>query len=245
MLPDSEHYKLRDVKEDALSNKLDVLCFPTLFPSGKFGKSHSRTVAITASEYAKSRLLNKDSRFRKNDQYVFFLHWQREMREISAGIYNMLQSTQQAMPVGEFVDRVSSCDQEVEGNLCTIFQSMRGSKQYWFLRCSEVMCMVREYGSPTLFLTLSCAEYDSVHIATYLRKVNTVRDSFPIGDCARRIHSLCQESFLKFHNFFDMVILKGTGNSPLLQEGVSSPWSTALPHTAVDRWCTCGRYRRR
>ena len=89
MLPDSEHYKLRDVKEDALSNKLkylDVLCFPTLFPSGKFGESHSRTVAITASEYAKSRLLNKDSRFRKNDQYVFFLLWQREMREIAAGI---------------------------------------------------------------------------------------------------------------------------------------------------------------
>ena len=66
----------------------------------------------------------------------------------------MLKSTrQQAMPVGEFVDRVSSCDQEVEGNLCTIFLSMRGSKQYWFLRRSEVMCMVREYGSPTLFLT--------------------------------------------------------------------------------------------
>ena len=125
MLPDSENYKLRDVKEDTLSNKLkylDVLCFPTLFPNGTFGKSHSRTVSITASEYAKSLLLNKDSRFRKNDQYVFFLLWQREMREISAGIYNMLKSTrQQAMPVGEFVDRVSSCDQEVEGNLCTIF----------------------------------------------------------------------------------------------------------------------------
>ena len=151
MLPDSVYYKLRDVKEDALSNKLkylDVVCFPTLFPSGKFGESHSCTVAITASEYAKSHLLNKDSRFRKNDQYVFFLLWQREMREISAGIYNMLKSTgQQAMPMGEFVDRVSSCDQEVEGNLCTIFQSMRGSKQYWFLRRSEVMCMVREYGS--------------------------------------------------------------------------------------------------
>ena len=39
MLPDSEHYKLRDVKEAAMSHKLkylDVLCFPTLFPSGRF-----------------------------------------------------------------------------------------------------------------------------------------------------------------------------------------------------------------
>ena len=84
MLPDSELYKLIDVKEDALSNKLnylDVLCFPTLFPSGKFGESHSRPVAIMASEYAKSRLLNKDSRFHKNDQYVFFLFKKREYRD--------------------------------------------------------------------------------------------------------------------------------------------------------------------
>ena len=44
-LPDSEHYKLVDVKEDALSNKLkylDVLCFPTLYPTGKFGEWHPR-----------------------------------------------------------------------------------------------------------------------------------------------------------------------------------------------------------
>ena len=40
-MPDTEHYKLINVKENALSNKfkhLDVLCFPTLFPSGRFGE---------------------------------------------------------------------------------------------------------------------------------------------------------------------------------------------------------------
>ena len=47
------------------------------------------------------------------------------------------------------------------------------------LRRSEVLCTVREYGPPTLFLT--CAEYDSLEIATDLRKVNNVSDSYPIG----------------------------------------------------------------
>ena len=107
------------------------------------------------------------------------------------------------MPVGEFVITVWSCDQEVGGNLCTIFQSMRGSKQYWFLRCSEVLCMVREYGSPTLFLTLSCAEYDSVRIATYLRK-------FSNWETVHRGSTVCVEKFSqKCHDFFDTVILKG------------------------------------
>ena len=86
--PDADQYKLMDVQEDAISNKfkhLDVLCFPTLFPTWRFGESHLRDHAITVSEFVKSHLLNKDSRFRKDDQYVFYLLWQKDMREISAG----------------------------------------------------------------------------------------------------------------------------------------------------------------
>ena len=63
-LTDSEHFKLIYVKENALSNKLkhlDELCFPTPFPSGKIGESHQRSVPISASEFARSCLLNKDS----------------------------------------------------------------------------------------------------------------------------------------------------------------------------------------
>ena len=64
--------------------------------------------------------------------------------------------------------------------------------------------MVREYGSPSLFLTLSCAEYNSLEISTYLRKVNDVSESYPTA-------RLCVEdpisvSRKKFHN---VVILKG------------------------------------
>ena len=83
---DSEQFKLINVNENAMSNKLkhlDVLCFPTLFPSGKFGESHDRSVPISLSEFGKSHLLNKDSRFRKDPQYVFFLLWQKELREFA------------------------------------------------------------------------------------------------------------------------------------------------------------------
>ena len=108
------------------------------------------------------------------------------------------------------VDRVTTSDEEVEDNLSTIFQQMRGSKQYWFLRCSEVMFMVREYGSPTLFLTLSCGEYDSLDIATYLRTVNDVPDSYPIGKlCTEDPVSVSRKFSQKFHDFFQTVIIKG------------------------------------
>ena len=58
--------------------------------------------------------------------------------------------------------------------------------------------MIHEHGSPSLFLTFSCAEYDSPDIASYLHKVNDVPDGYPIG-------KLCE----MFHNFFEVAIIKG------------------------------------
>ena len=108
----------------------DVLYFPTLFPTGKFGESHACPVPITISEYSKSLLLNRDSRFSKESHYVFFLLWQ-EMRELAAGVYSLMKGTRRhALPVGEFMDRFSSSDEDVEANLSTVFTNMRGSKQY-------------------------------------------------------------------------------------------------------------------
>ena len=146
-----------NVKEKPLDNRqayLDVMCFPNLFPSGHFGELHTREVHITvsSSEYAKSRLLNKDSRFRKDAQYVFFLLSQQQMRQIASGIYNLLKCTgNTSLPVHEFLSSVSKSDKAVEANLSTIFQTVRGTKQFWFLKSSELKCMVRKWGTPTLF----------------------------------------------------------------------------------------------
>jgi len=84
---DIEHYKLLTVHELPMDNRLhflDVLCFPTLFPNGQFGEFHPRVEKLTFSEYVKSQLLNKNSRFRKNAEFVYYL-WQKELRELAAG----------------------------------------------------------------------------------------------------------------------------------------------------------------
>ena len=50
------------------------------------------------------------------------------MRELASGVYNMLKGTRQhAIPVGEFIDRLSKNEEEIEANLSTVFQNMRGS----------------------------------------------------------------------------------------------------------------------
>ena len=182
---DIEQYKLLHVAEEPVSNKqqhLDVMCFPVLFPNGKFGEFHPRKEKLSNSEYIKSRLYNKDSRFRKDPQYVFYLLWQKEMREISSGVYNLLKSSRKpSVSVGMLLEQVNSSDEYLEAHLCTMLQSVRGTKQYWFLRSSELKCMIREFGPPTLFLTFSCAEYESPDITEFVRKVNDAPPKYSVA----------------------------------------------------------------
>ena len=87
---DIQHYKLLTVHEFPMDNCLhflDALCFPTLFPNGHFDEFPPRVEKLPFSEYVKLRLLNKDSRFRKNAEIFFYYLWQKELRELSAGIY--------------------------------------------------------------------------------------------------------------------------------------------------------------
>ena len=98
-------------------------------------------------------------------------------------VFNMLRSGkhQHGLTVQHFLNGVSSSCENVEANLSTVFNSVRGTKQYWYMRNSELKCMISEWGTPTLFLTFSCAEYESPEIINYLKKVNNVPDNYPSG----------------------------------------------------------------
>ena len=171
----------------------------------------SREHKLSHSEYIKSRVLNKDSRFRKDAQYVFYLLWQKEIKQLSAGVYNLLKTTkQQSMSVCMLLDQVNTSDEHLEAHLCTMLQLVRGTKQYWFLRHSELKCMIREWASPTLFLTFSCAEYESPDITEFLMKVNNVPPSYNIGKlCVEDPISVSRKFSLKFHAFFRKVLING------------------------------------
>ena len=120
----------------------------------------------------------------------------------------MLKCTKQRpRSVCTLLDKVNGSDEQLEGNLSTVLQSVRGSKQYWFFRQGEVRCMIREFGSPTLFLTLRCAEYESPEIISYLRKVNTVPSSYDMEKlCTEDPISVSRKFLIKFQAFFAQVL---------------------------------------
>ena len=183
--------------------------------------------------------MNSDTRFQKSPELVFYYLWQKEMQELSAGIYNALNSrNKRHLSVQQFVDGINSSDTGIEANLSTVLQSLRGTKQFWFLKKSDVMAMIREYGSPTLFLTLSCAKYESPDIERYLRKVNNVTDFYPIGRlCTEDLISVSRKFSQKFREFLQLCCYKGKylGKSPtIFGKGVPIKRCSPLSYFTLD-----------
>ena len=85
------------------------------------------------------------------------------------------------MSAAQFMAQVDNSREHLESNLCNMLQLLHGTNQYWYLRRSELKCMIAEYGSPTFFLTFSCAEYYPADIKEYLLKVNNVPPSYNIA----------------------------------------------------------------
>ena len=98
--------------------------------------------------------------------------------------------------------------------------------------------MLREYGSPILFLTLSCAEYDSLEISRYFRKLNKVPDSYPIGKlCTEDPISVSTKFSHKFHDFFQTVILKGEVLGPVAHYFYKKEYQArGAPHYHILLW---------
>ena len=58
------------------------------------------------------------------------------MRKFSAGVYNVMNKSNRIhqMTASSLLSNVQSNDEHLEANLCTMLQSERGTKHYWFVR---------------------------------------------------------------------------------------------------------------
>jgi hypothetical protein len=106
-------------------------------------------------------------------QYIFHLLWEGELRALSAGIFHTIRSKKfQHLSAAQFLRQLEEKEESLEVNLGTVFANVRGTRDYWFRRTSEALSMVREFGAPTWFVTLSCAEYYWRDMDDFLRKAN-------------------------------------------------------------------------
>ena len=143
---------------------LEEKCFPELFPFGVGGylSTHfeNQGKKVGFAEYIKHRMLSVDSKYRKNIGYVFFLLLVKEMIQLKRCKQTYLrQATKIPNLTKETIKNVNKEDLTRYNRSYQVFKSMRGTSMYYEEAKKNVMALLRQNGSPSLFLTLSCAEY--------------------------------------------------------------------------------------
>ena len=134
---------------DFYEQKLEELSFIKLFPYGNNGYNEPRLapfVKVTASAYAKSRVMSSDMRFQSID-YLFYILAKTETEKISATIAvcsNRLRNTENG--------RIN--------NLHCYMKSLRGYSSYWNSVKSNLFAFLRNLGEPTWFVTLSARDLE-------------------------------------------------------------------------------------
>lgn len=95
---------------------------------------------------------------------------------MKAGIYHKLNTSKskENLTSSECLKLLNN--NELDGNLTTIFARLRNTIQYWLGPRSDIETMITWYGPVTFFLTLSPAEYNWERLDSYLRQVNNTTE---------------------------------------------------------------------
>lgn len=134
--------------------------FPCLFPTGQGDFLYSkRNIKITQKEYMEYLLQYEDRRFIKDKRFCYFA-----MNTLLR--HQALTTTGLAVKKSSLDGKtVKKLREEMEKNpnfirkVLAFAAKLRSTQQYWGQRCGELLDMVKQLGCPTIFFTLSAADY--------------------------------------------------------------------------------------
>ena len=173
-----EHGQFRNWGQDVF---LEEKMFPHLFPFGIGGYMSSALNEdkenMGFSNYVRHRILSADSRYRKDSTYLFFLLIVKEIIDLNRSKQTYLRQAQKLphMTLTDF-QNVSSKENLARYNRSfEVFKSLRGTSPYYEQAKKNLMAILRQRGCPSLFFTLSCAEYKWDHLIKEIIQVNEKR----------------------------------------------------------------------
>ena len=201
---------------------VEMLAFPDLFPTGKFGYSADRDVKLTHTKYFNQRLLNYTQRFAGDADYIFFANFvsqQTNLRnQINVAMRKVSGSNINAgMLTDNFKERVRNFVANEEAY--TFMNTVKGSPAYWKNMLSDVLAMVKQLGIPSFFLTLSCADLRWDELVLIISKLkgqelsqNEVKEMSYFDRCELLNSNpvlLARHFQYRVENFFKEIVVKG------------------------------------
>lgn len=136
------------------------MAFPCLFPYGKCDYSTRHDKRVSLSKYVEHLMLYEDGRFAKDPRFRFFI-LNSMMRWEALTLGNVFVKKNEffsKMTVLQLKDYLKH-NPRIVNEILFYSSRLRSTKSYWKSRSSELQDMVEQLGPPTIFFTLSSADY--------------------------------------------------------------------------------------
>ena len=147
-----------------MDEKFERLAFPDLFPGGfgDFDINIVRERELNLRRYVNQRLLNKDPRFSQNMEYIFAFQYATEIKQLRCDMQMALKRrytdgkriTAGDLKNGQIVNQMLFKDIAYK-----FMKKVRGTPAFWQNALMDTLAMLRSFGTPTWFLSLSPAEF--------------------------------------------------------------------------------------
>uniref|UniRef100_A0A3B5QQ24 ATP-dependent DNA helicase n=1 Tax=Xiphophorus maculatus TaxID=8083 RepID=A0A3B5QQ24_XIPMA len=144
--------------------RLEANAYPVHFPTGINTLDEARRVALSPSMYFNVRLFSIDTRFAKDQSYLFFAQFVTETHIANSSMSIQRRKGKPSTKDGKNISSKMLQDKEelqklIQNKEATRFmQPLRGTPAYWEKGLRDLHAMVRQLGKPTFFCTFSAAE---------------------------------------------------------------------------------------
>ena len=144
---------------------LEEKCFPEKFPYGTGGYLSSciddEGNGMGFANYCINQLMSADPKFRQDSAYLFFLLLVKELIQLKRCKSTYFrQATRLPNLNKENIVNIDRSNLSRYNRSYQVFKSMRGTSMYYEESKKNLMALLRQNGCPSVFLTLSCAEFD-------------------------------------------------------------------------------------
>jgi hypothetical protein len=177
--------------------KLFTLAFPWLFPGGICDINEcNRLKHVEIADWLEQLVYHKDGRFAKDPIFGFFAlnYMQRHRNTKSGGWFLNNFATDIPCSLSDLKKKLSNGDDSFLSKLAYFGKKTRGTDSYWRCKKSELFTWINHHvsaghGAPTVFMTLSCAEFHWPDLKRILEKRIWIESNYSVDDEGNRLDS--------------------------------------------------------
>ncbi|XP_073730781.1 uncharacterized protein [Misgurnus anguillicaudatus] len=143
--------------------KLESMAYPVQFPTGENTIDEARELALSPSMYFNARLLSADTRFARDQSYLFFAQFATETHMARNSMTVQLRKGKPITKDGRRIsNRLLQDNREVERlvrnkDATRFMQPLRGSPSYWEKTFKRPTSHDPAVGNPHFFLHIQCS----------------------------------------------------------------------------------------